>query len=145
MSSVWRQTLAAVECCSVAKRTVVPTLTDRSLTYTHIYRQSVCCSGRGDTCVTVKLQNICLGNLWTAAHICTDTLVYPELPPFGHFWSQTSSLKSFCWFHIPVSWSTCSLVVDPLHVSLQLCYDLKPKSSQSNRLGPTVDVPVWLA
>lgn len=92
MSSVWRQTLAAVECGSLAKRTVVHTLTDQSLTYTHTRGQCVCCSGRGDTCVTVKRQNICLGNLDVSGctHTLTHGLIYPQLSVWGF-------LTTFSW------------------------------------------------
>ncbi len=76
------------DCC-----THTHTHTDQSLTYTHTRGQCVCCSGRGDTCVTVKRQNICLGNLDVShcthmhrhTHLQTHGLIYPQFSVFGLF------------------------------------------------------------
>lgn len=90
---LWRQTPAAVECCSLAKWTVVYTLTEQSLTYTHTQGQCVCCSGRGDTCVTVKCQNICLGNLdgHTHTHMNVHALRVCMAIFLGHERSQITN------------------------------------------------------
>lgn len=65
------------------------TLSQTSLSRTHSHIGGVCGGGKGDTCVTVKLQDICLGNLGAmAAH------TQPCLATALSFWAV---LKHFLW------------------------------------------------
>lgn len=71
-----------MECCSGAKRTVVHTLTDRSLTHTHAHRDSLCVAVKGETRASLcNKTNICLDNLDVSGctHIAqTRGLVHPS-------------------------------------------------------------------
>lgn len=52
------------------------THTHRPVSHVHTHPDSVCGSGTGDTCVTVKRQDICLGNLDVSG--CTHVHIYTQ-------------------------------------------------------------------